>query len=160
MENSTVFSNLKRICADRGVSVSSVEHTLHHGDGYPIGLLDVFANETDLRTIAHFLGSPLSRLVEGCESRWDLYVRAVFEESYHQLQLSGHRLVPRERAWLRIRESIEGHNFSASGLRKDMPLLIDGLAGPGPCAREGCKLPDCDCVTRCDATGHRMDAAG
>ena len=160
MESAPVFSNLKHICSERGVSVSSVERTLHAGDGYPIGLIDVFADEADLRTIAHFLRSPLSELIEGCESRRDLYVRATFEECYEQLELSGSRLVPREQAWIRIRESVEGHNFSARGLRQDMPLLIDGLAGPRPNARESCDSLNCDCVGLCKVTGRRMDAAG
>ena len=160
MENSTVLGNLKRICRERGVLISSVEHALRERSGYPIDKIDIYAEEADLRFITQYLGVPLSRLVVGVEAERGLYARAVFEEEFEQLRAEGRTKVSREWAWNRIKEGVEGHKLTDRGLREHMRLLIDGLAGPSPGAREACDHLSCDCVGLCKVTGRRMDAAG
>ena len=113
--NSTVFRNLKRICEERGVSISSVERVLRNRNGYTIDKIDVYAEDDDLRLAAQFLGVPLSTVLEGVEAHRDLYIEAVFEESYDQLLAAGHRLLPREQARFRIRQAVEGKNFRQEG---------------------------------------------
>lgn len=160
MANSTVLRNLKRICRERGVSISSVGRVLRDRSGYVIDQIDMHAEDDDLRLAAQFVGVPLSQLVEGVEAHEDLYEKAVFEESYDQLHAAGHDLPPREQARFRVREAVEGHNLTKRGLREHMLLALDGLAGPSPEAREYCDPLNCDCVGRCKITGRRMDAAG
>lgn len=160
MGNFTVLGNLRRICRERGVPISSVEHALRERSGYPIDKIDIYAEEADLRFIAQYLGVPLSRLVMGVEAETGLYTRAVFEDAFEHLRSEGRTKVSREWAWSRIKEGIEGHRLTDRGLHEHMRLLIDGLAAPLPGAREACDHLNCDCVGLCKVTGRRMDAAG
>ena len=159
--STTILQNLQNASKERDVSLEKVEEFLHsHSVGYGVRMINAFVEDTHLFLIAQFLGAPLSRLVEGVETHQHLYRRSVFDEEYERWRAAGKTLPPREQAWIRLRQNVEGHDFTHKGFRRNISILIDGLASPSAGKMEACDHLNCDCVGLCKVTGRRMDAAG
>ena len=152
-----LYKRVQEILRTRGMSEEHLEKLMtDHGIGYRLTFIESFASPDDIRVISGLLQVPQSILFEVTTFVDDL-IGALIEEMWYQHES---RIdLPKDEASRRIRQSEYRLNSSRTTIRSQVELAFKALHSSSGKVF-GCEYPDCDCITRCAATGRLIGLEG